>query len=714
MERSDARSMNVPRALPLCNVCSAYDYTTLETLRGYPRNRSPIDLGLVRDIIRREACPLCKLALVVITSWVPFKSYEANATYLNIPCTLQPLWEAPAFAVKTGDTERGKIRVWSESDFKSCDPSNWSIDDAGYYAFAQLDMKTIAHWLKTDWWDGKWIETAKIDTERSIMLIDVVQYCLVPNAHFEFKYAALSYVRGGVPVFETSQSNIDELCQSGSLRSFWPDLPKAVQDGIDFVMELGVRYLWVDSLCIVQDDDAKKHTEISRMHEIYQHASFTIAVLSSPHADCNLPGVKPGTRSPLRRLELVSKDEFVDYTASTSGRPDSNRSDSNNRLPFALSTEPASLEALVEYMPYYGRGWTFQEHLLSRRCLLLTSQQAYFWAGTAALCTSEARDSILFRDDVELSSHLMNTRLYHKDNTPDSVHLHIDSIPKFGTLGYDEKSVEVYEKLYYPLVQAYTRRQLTFDLDILNAFAGVSARLQEAYGTPMICGVPRNAIPHALMWIPATRQLCRRAGPSSHGLQVSFPSWSWAGWVGPVLYMHRTSMLLQTACSVVSVGHMCKLDATERATIVLQADIRDTIGLYSMQDKWSSTTGSWSSDVPHYPYSWLRSRHGSQRKHDGTIGALLDYGSTPQHCFTDGRHYLILLSRLHQGPQLWTNYVLYMHKFIGFSKIGYILNVMLVRRLGDDDLYERVAIGQLHPEDWPEAGPCSRKRIRLV
>jgi coenzyme F420-reducing hydrogenase beta subunit len=63
-----------------------------------------------------------------------------------------------------------------------------------------------------------------------------------------------------------------------SLSEHWNQIPQVIRDAIEFVEKIGVKYLWVDTLCIVQDSESR-HVEIGRMNEIYQKAVCTLVAL---------------------------------------------------------------------------------------------------------------------------------------------------------------------------------------------------------------------------------------------------------------------------------------------------------------------------------------------------------------------------------------------------------------------------------------------------
>ncbi|KAF2730711.1 HET-domain-containing protein, partial [Polyplosphaeria fusca] len=162
------------------------------------------------------------------------------------------------------------------------------------------------------------------------------------------RYVALSYVWGQCHVLRSTQSNREQLQQTGAL----DQLPPAaiVQDAMQLVKSIGERYLWVDSLCICQNDIREKSYYITRMDFIYSQALLTIVAASSTNAMDPLPGVQPNSRFPQRSEKI----EGVRLVRRSTGLSD----------PLLASV-------------YSSRAWTYQELILSKRCLVLMNQEAF-------------------------------------------------------------------------------------------------------------------------------------------------------------------------------------------------------------------------------------------------------------------------------------------------------------------------------------------------
>ncbi len=121
-----------------------------------------------------------------------------------------------------------------------------------------------------------------------------VESCHLVQVNQPEKYVALSYVWGKLPyMLEATKDNFAQLQRPGSLNSPpWVSLlPLTVRDSMYFTKLMGQRYLWVDRLCIVQDDTQYKTAQLSFMSSIYANSYFTIVAADGKDANAGLRGV---------------------------------------------------------------------------------------------------------------------------------------------------------------------------------------------------------------------------------------------------------------------------------------------------------------------------------------------------------------------------------------------------------------------------------------
>ncbi|CZR61558.1 uncharacterized protein PAC_11455 [Phialocephala subalpina] len=342
----------------------------------------------------------------------------------------------------------------------------------------------------------------------TLLLIDVERHCLVSfDSSLECRYIALSYVWGGANSLQTTRQNLFSLMQRDSLRNAGDQLARVISDAMTVVSMMGERYLWVDSLCIVQDDSDWKHLQISQMDLIYSQSILTIVASSSTNANDGLPGVNQTRRFP---TTIYVQNVVI-------------------RRP--TSYDASSLKKTV----YETRGWTLQEKVLSRRCLFFSQEQVLFRCNAGIHPENEAEPLIKLTasapiervNSVNPFSRL--TRITHgkiKDTVP------------WSTAFFN----------YTFLVNDYTRRQLSFPSDILIAFEGLGSVFSSRSGGRFFCGHPERYFDQSLLWIPVKGiHFVRRTSPISttHSEQIQAPSWSWPGWEGRVNNLLTASTLYE-------------------------------------------------------------------------------------------------------------------------------------------------------------------------
>ncbi|KNG90334.1 hypothetical protein ANOM_001428 [Aspergillus nomiae NRRL 13137] len=322
-------------------------------------------------------------------------------------------------------------------------------------------------------------------------VIDVERRCLT-FAEENDKWVCLSYVWGKAKTLRLLKENIQTFSQPGALS---PDiLPNITEDALQVTKGLGERYLWVDSLCIVQDDDQDKAKFISRMDSIYTLA--TVVIISSTCTDANtpLPGVKPGSRrqepEPFR-IRDVALVQSLDPSLGV-------------KVDLRTSRAAGYLGETV----WDTRAWTLQERFLASRSLVFTAEQVFWECEEAFWC----EDS--FREIPNISPDPHRTSLCA------------------GELNLSWNSdIVTFDHFYRVLLEDYSGRALSFDSDGLNAFLGIIGALERSIGETFFWGMPTAFLESALAWGHRSHALRRRRGVQTLSQHESqFPSWSWVGW----------------------------------------------------------------------------------------------------------------------------------------------------------------------------------------
>ncbi|KAH7077500.1 heterokaryon incompatibility protein-domain-containing protein [Paraphoma chrysanthemicola] len=318
-------------------------------------------------------------------------------------------------------------------------------------------------------------------------LIDVHRMCLhVSVMSSAPPYVALSY-RWGDPERSTQcrKSNLTMMTAPGGLQNNDTVLAPTIMDAITFTREVGFRYLWVDALCIVQDDHERKPMYLNLMGTVYAEAAFVLAVLEW-NADMGIAG--------------IGHDREVLDTVNLPTRS------------LIKSTRRIAGKEVFSDKNWATRGWTFQEGLFASKMLSIDTFVSWHCP-----CAN-------WLEEVSRASNLV-PKIDHQATLKDT---------ETKQLGYstflDFPRVPGYMSLerYGRLVQAYNTRSLTMDTDALNAVAGVTGRLHSLFPDGFLHGIPQFFFDVALLWQP--RSPLRRRVYTSNA--PALPSWSWAAWHG--------------------------------------------------------------------------------------------------------------------------------------------------------------------------------------
>lgn len=167
--------------------------------------------------------------------------------------------------------------------------------------------------------DFEWIKAQlKLCDERSvgrklydtrdvqIRAIDVHRMCIVDLEDSE-EYVTLSYVWGEAKQVKLIWETESLLRKPRGLLQFWDRIPKTIQDAIELTRKIGLDYLWVDALCIMQDNKEDQGRQIRHMGHIYKTSVLTVQARCGIDATYGLPGVQPGSRNVRQMLGLAGK-----------------------------------------------------------------------------------------------------------------------------------------------------------------------------------------------------------------------------------------------------------------------------------------------------------------------------------------------------------------------------------------------------------------------
>lgn len=359
--------------------------------------------------------------------------------------------------------------------------------------------------------DDEYLPTRVLDlglaTEPCLRLVSMKNCPRLQSAAanpFETRYAAISYCWGNKEdakkQLKTTRNNLQQHLSGIELQ----DMPQTIADAVQLCRAIGLRYLWVDALCIIQDDDDDWTRESFEMSNIYGNSFITLCVVTGT---CCSAGFLERQHNP-KTLQINFKSKvnpsvkgklFLRMYKPAEKPAVGAFAYFENRKKF----EPEVHKWQLEDAPWFQRGWTLQESHFSKRKLLIGDEMAYVW----------------HQDQIES----MDGTQYH---TTDRLQLDLDA--------RKSRKRSLLLKWYY-LVIHYTQRSLSYERDRLPALSGLArAAARDFHDPEYLAGLWKEDVCGGLYWISKiTQNYDEYIKQRQH--EYLAPSWSWASRPGHIL-----------------------------------------------------------------------------------------------------------------------------------------------------------------------------------
>jgi hypothetical protein len=285
------------------------------------------------------------------------------------------------------------------------------------------------------------------------------------------QYTTLSHRWGKKIAQRTTRKNIASHCIGIDTNL----LPQSFRDAITVTRKLGVRYLWIDAICIIQDDYADWSEQAPLMGKIYQNAYCTIAAHSAENSTIGFLESKPSCYT--LRVGRYKAKTGVSGTLYIGA--------------------PRSFDQAIDQSYIKRRAWVLQELTMSRRTVHFSNGQMY-WG-----CLHVAQPRPL-GFTIDVSAHPSPTwRIFD------------------GDVSTDES--------WFDLVTDYSKCELTYSSDKLAAISGIAVEFQARTDQIYRSGLFESSLPQGLLWFSGGRSLKRQKRRA--------PSWSWASVDGPLQFI---------------------------------------------------------------------------------------------------------------------------------------------------------------------------------
>lgn len=268
-------------------------------------------------------------------------------------------------------------------------------------------------------------------------------------------------------------------------------------------VELSIHYIWIDSLCIIQDCQNDWARESGRMGDVYRYGEFNIAATGYDNGEPGLFSKRDAI--PSKHFPVYLNSNFVDM----------NHVEYNFNGLYINANEFGFIELIVG-SPLNSRGWVAQERTLSPAIVHYTPKEVWW----------ECSDMIA---NETMPSGLENWNLESNGSTG-----HLRSLE-----GVEKEEIH---KFWRRFIRFYANTKLTLDKDRLPAVAGIARILRDMLNEKYIAGIWENDIARSLVWG------CR--GDLSMPSTQLVPSWSWASVCGIIggFHFHPSSSAQVLSC----------------------------------------------------------------------------------------------------------------------------------------------------------------------
>ncbi|KOC17919.1 hypothetical protein AFLA70_70g003091 [Aspergillus flavus AF70] len=496
-----------------CHLCSNIQSTTPE--RGIPRRTR-------RDIVDSAAkgCESCSLLLQGITNLIPdsesiwsvsFAPYNVSGSQDSRGNDLEGLFKLEIHTSGTGWSHTWFLEFYSDlRNFRNLavpfpqTGTAVNIPPAPDDALSDNAFLMVSEWIKEcneSHDDCKRHEDNTLPTR----LLDIgcsntdTIKLFEPHQHEKGDYACLSYCWGSAPFFKTEKATFE----ANKKGIAWTSLTKTFQDAIIMARRLRIRWLWIDALCIIQDDKDDWAAEAANMASVYENAYITISATRSRDSNGGL-----FSRAIKTNLILRSKNGNK-YIIRVFADPFEGTVEEFNTSYYFDSRHWEWNHFSPSLYPLMGRGWCYQERILSPRVLHFGHQELLWECKTGVTCECEE-----LQDMPSLKSAL--GKLGRRRSNP-SV-----SSPKGKSkaLIKIQKRTNINDRTWRTIVQGYSNGALTRPSDRLPAISGLAKRVNMDT-TDYLAGIWRPSLLHDLVWRVAH-------GPVPRPTCWIAPSWSWA------------------------------------------------------------------------------------------------------------------------------------------------------------------------------------------
>lgn len=310
------------------------------------------------------------------------------------------------------------------------------------------------------------------------------------------RYAALSHCWGTQEGATPPITLMKDSLESWKISLPWGSFSKTFQDAVLITRALGLRFLWIDSLCIIQDDAADWREQSSQMSSVYTNTALTIASTRASDGSVGCFSLRPTAK----RIALLEEPQGCSRTIDVYVRQ------AFSHTPYLLRDIGHLYEEKDDF-PLFQRAWCFQERLLSPRVIHYGKHEMVWQCRESIAC--ECREG-----------RWMNVQGWPAEG---------QKMPIFRTLYFealDSQDFGLMQSLWRCIVMEYSATRLTKSEDILPALSGLAQQIHLFGLGNYVSGLWERDLGFWLNWYSNE--------PRQRPLFYTAPSFSWASRIGQV------------------------------------------------------------------------------------------------------------------------------------------------------------------------------------
>ena len=317
-------------------------------------------------------------------------------------------------------------------------------------------------------------------------------------------WVSLSHCWGKAPMFKTTQAKLSAMCQSIPLKS----LPKTFQDTVLLARRICIRYVWIDSICIIQDSPTDWEAESAKMADIYKNAFLTVTAAAAKDGQEGFFNHRQAIEDAPPGLVFGNAGTLVKVFRGTHASSSVFGKDYVEEDYSGQAFDRRGIKGPID-----TRAWTLQEEALSGR-ILRYNRTHMTWH-----CSewSEMREN---------GRQIYRIGTWHR-------------LPSMLASAESKRIPHI----WHSIVADYTKRHMTFGRDKLPALAGVAMEFQRHTSDQYLAGIWKTHLPLALLWRSESYWAPRGYPEQKRPAEYRAPSWSWACVDGEVDFQMCTSNL---------------------------------------------------------------------------------------------------------------------------------------------------------------------------